>query len=72
MRDGGADLTGQVTATYYHVRLVPRDFGSLAYGHFQTASVKHCYQTVRKYHFNLQTLSNPAIQEVTIYLLTHL
>ena len=27
-----------VTAAYFSVRLIPRDFGSLAYGHFPTAS----------------------------------
>ena len=29
-----------VTAAYFCVRLIPRDFGSLAYGHFPSASQK--------------------------------
>ena len=28
-RDGGADLTGQVTAVCFNVRLIPRDFAKL-------------------------------------------
>jgi hypothetical protein len=60
MRDGEADLTGQVTAAYFYVRLIPRDlsalrldsspsgwvpgFGSLASGHFPSASQKTVFR----------------------------
>jgi hypothetical protein len=44
MRDGVADLTGQVTAAYFYVRLVPQDFGSLASGHFPSASQKSVFR----------------------------
>ena len=37
---GAALPSSLVTAAYFYVRLIPRDFGSLAYGHFPSASRK--------------------------------
>jgi hypothetical protein len=36
-----------VTAAYLYVRLIPRDFGSLAYGHFPSASRKGVFRQSR-------------------------
>jgi hypothetical protein len=33
-----------VTAAYFYVRLIPRDFGSLAFGHFPSASQKPLFR----------------------------
>ncbi len=35
-----------VTAAYFYVRLIPRDFGSLASGHFPSASEEAGFSTV--------------------------
>jgi hypothetical protein len=43
VRDGEADLTGQVIAAYFYGRLIPRDFvpqQRLRDGHFPSASKK--------------------------------
>jgi hypothetical protein len=37
-----------VTAAYLYVRLIPRDFGSLAYGHFPAASKKPVFHQSHK------------------------
>ena len=37
----GVEAVGKrPSAAYFDVRLIPRDFGSLAYGHFPSASMK--------------------------------
>jgi hypothetical protein len=36
-----------------YIRLIPRDFGSLASEHFQTASVKNSCRTISLIHFIL-------------------
>jgi hypothetical protein len=39
-RPSAALPSSLVTEAYFHIRLIPRDFGSLAYGHFPSASRK--------------------------------
>jgi hypothetical protein len=38
-----------VTAAYFYVRLIPRDFGSLAYGHFPSASQKSVFRQSQRF-----------------------
>jgi hypothetical protein len=43
-RPSAALPSSLVTAAYFCVRLIPRDFGSLAYGHFPSASKKPVFR----------------------------
>jgi hypothetical protein len=43
-RPSAALPSSLVTAAYFYVRLIPRDFGSLAYGHFPSASKKAVFR----------------------------
>jgi hypothetical protein len=43
-RPSAALPSSLVTAAYFYVRLIPRDFGSLAYGHFPPASKKPVFR----------------------------
>jgi hypothetical protein len=42
-----------VTAVYFYVRLIPRDFGSLASGHFPSASQKPVLRQSRRVALNV-------------------
>jgi hypothetical protein len=42
-----------VTAAYFYVRLIPRDFGSLAYGHFPSASQRPVFRQSRRVAVNV-------------------
>jgi hypothetical protein len=43
-----------VIAAYFYVRLIPRDFGSLAFGHFPSASQKPVFQ---QSHYSLLVIT---------------
>jgi hypothetical protein len=43
-RPSAALTSSLVTAAYFYVRLIPRDFGSLASGHFPSASEKPVFR----------------------------
>ncbi len=43
-RPSAALPSSLVTAAYFYVRLIPRDFGSLASGHFPSASQKAVFR----------------------------
>jgi hypothetical protein len=45
-RPSAALPSSLVTAAYFYVRLIPREFGSLASGHFPTASELAGFSTV--------------------------
>ena len=49
-----------VIATYFYVRLIPRDFGSLAYGHFPPASQEPIFLKSRYSFLNI-VLSNAPV-----------
>jgi len=38
-----------VTSAYFYVRLIPRNFGSLAYGHFPSASQEPVFRQSQHY-----------------------
>jgi hypothetical protein len=44
-RPSAALPSSLVTAEYFYVRLIPRDFGSLASGHFPSASEEAGFST---------------------------
>jgi hypothetical protein len=49
-RPSAALPSSLVTAAYFYVRLIPRDFGSLASGHFPIASEEAGFSTVSLDH----------------------
>jgi hypothetical protein len=58
-RPSAALPSSLVTAAYFYVHLIPRDFGSLAVGHFPSASQKPVFR---------QSLSKSIVLEHRIFL----